>query len=182
MCAMLLLLVMLLGTCSSFAPQISIRSTTYTELRRATTRLLAFPPRPSVKNLPLAFKLAGGLFLFQSSVPATERDLANKILLEAQEALRIDPGIILEFGHGLETGGVFSCSSSRGTTDGGEPVQQLALQFQINGGNAWAQGTVIGVQIGDTNPVLAELSVANMDAAMGGAPPITLSLPNSLDL
>ena len=104
--------------------------------------------------------LAGGLFLFATSVPSSQRSQADKLLRLAQEALRSDPVVTMELGPGIEAGNVYA--SSKGTVGN---VDQLVLQFQINGGNAWAQGITYGVE--DENGLrLVALEVANMDAVL----------------
>eukprot|EP00984_Skeletonema_dohrnii_P032347 scaffold26327_cov72-Skeletonema_dohrnii-CCMP3373.AAC.1 len=66
----------------------------------------------------------------------------------------------MELGPGIEAGNVYA--SSKGTVG---DVDQLVLQFQINGGNAWAQGITYGVE--DENGLrLVALEVANMDAVL----------------
>ena len=66
----------------------------------------------------------------------------------------------MELGPGLEAGNVYASSYARS-----QNVDQLVLQFQINGGNAWAQGIGYGIQ--DENGVkLISLEVANMDAVL----------------
>ena len=51
---------------------------------------------------------------------------------------------------------------------------QLLVQFQIEGGNSWAQGLAYGVQAkADSNKggiQLVSLSVSNMDSSMNGTP------------
>ena len=46
--------------------------------------LASMPPRPALRSLPLPAKLAGGLFLFKTSVPAADKPFAGKLLAEAQ--------------------------------------------------------------------------------------------------
>mmetsp|Transcript_35512 Transcript_35512/g.72651 ORF Transcript_35512/g.72651 Transcript_35512/m.72651 type:complete len:119 (-) Transcript_35512:63-419(-) len=106
--------------------------------------------------------LAGGLFLFATSVPSSQRSRADKLLRLAQEALRSDPIVTMELGPGIEAGNVYA--SSKGTVG---DVDQLVLQFQINGGNAWAQGITYGVEDENSNSLrLVALEVANMDAVL----------------
>ena len=83
--------------------------------------LTATPPRPALRKLPLPAKLAGGLILFKTSVSAADRQLAGKLLGEAQRALRSDPRVTMELGTGLEAGGVFSSASSSGSHTNHEP-------------------------------------------------------------
>jgi hypothetical protein len=119
------------------------------------------PPPPELKRVPLPVMLAGGLFLFATSVPSSQRTRANKLLQLAQEALRSDPTVGMELGPGIEAGNVYA--SSYATF--GNNIDQLVLQFQINGGNAWAQGITYGVE--DENGLrLIALEVANMDAVL----------------
>ena len=68
-----------------------------------------------------------------------------------------------ELGYGLETGGVYSSAAD------GDSERRLSLQFQIQGGNLWAQGTARGIRRDPSAPAeLLELSVTNMDGAMMG--------------
>ena len=112
------------------------------------------------KRLSLPAMLAGGLFLFATSVPSSQRSRAERMLRLAQEALRSDPTVTMELGPGIESGNVYASSSDKVGN-----VDQLVLQFQINGGNAWAQGVLYGVE--DENGLrLISLEVANMDAVL----------------
>jgi hypothetical protein len=122
--------------------------------------------------------LAGGLFLFASSVKPKDRAFANDLLAEAQRVLRLDPLVAMELGQGIETGGVYS--SARATTEDGL-FEQLIVQFQIEGGNAWAQGVAYGIKsnrdpINDGSVQLVSLDIANMDGSMNGTP-IHVSIP-----
>lgn len=129
------------------------------------------PPAPSLNSIPLPAKLAGGLFLFQTSVKSRDKELSKEILIQAEDVLRRDPLISMELGTGLEAGGVFSSSSS--IKNG---VHQLVMEFQLNGGNSWAQCRCHGVKYvdGDNDRnsqdavELISLSVSNMDAAFNG--------------
>ena len=72
----------------------------------------------------------------------------------------------MELGRGLEAGGVF-CSSS--SIEGG--VHQLVMEFQLNGGNSWAQCRCHGFQSSKDDEDVVEvlsLRVSNMDAALNG--------------
>lgn len=100
--------------------------------------------------------------MFASSVPKKDKPFAEAILEQAQAALRSDATIGMELGLGVETGGVYA---SRFATSGN--YDQLMLQFQIEGGNAWAQGVAYGVRR-DNKVRLVSLQVANMDASMSG--------------
>jgi len=51
-----------------------------------------------LRSLPLPAKLAGGLLLFKTSVPAADKPFAGKLLVEAQQALRNDPRVTMELG------------------------------------------------------------------------------------
>ena len=140
--------------------------------RLSTTSLFAnkAPPAPDFNPKPLPIILAGGLFLFGSSVKPKDRPFANELLSCAQKVLQTDPTMTMELGQGIETGGIYS--SLRGTTRDG--IEQLVLQFQIEGGNVWAQGIAYGIkQSRDDNPAalqLVSLQVSNMDASMNGTP------------
>jgi len=110
----------------------------------------------------------------------------------------------MELGLGLEAGGVFSSSSSRSSSSSSlssssssrpiengeeeteekkvekeEPVvlivRQLLLEFQINGGNSWAQCRCHGLKIGEEDIQMVSLGVSNMDASLtGGWAEVTL--------
>ena len=165
------------------------------------------PPPLQLKTVPFPVKIAGGLFLFgASSVQnSEEKAFREELLRKAEYVLRKDPLISMELGPGIEAGGVFSSASSthRGVlvaeTDTGMgkerdngnaeilPVKQMVVEFQLNGGNAWAQARVVGIRYGtdDSSPIqLIYLGVANMEGSMTGgwadvtvppfwAPPIT---------
>jgi len=121
-------------------------------------------PWPQPVNLPLPVKLAGGLFLFAGSVARKDRALADELLALSSVALNEDPAVTSELGYGLEPGGVYASASD---ADGEE--RRLALQFQIQGGNLWAQGTAGGIRRAPGAPAeLVELYVTNMDGAMMG--------------
>jgi len=118
--------------------------------------------------------LAGGLFLFATSVPSSRRAFADRLLELSEDALRSDPTVAMELGMGIEAGGIYACSSGGGGGGGaaaclyrGSEVERLVLQFQIDGGNAWAQGVAYGVRdVGDGRVTLLALEVANMDAVL----------------
>ena len=161
--------------------------------------------------------LAGGLFLFSSSVPRKQQQFAKQLLTLSEDALRNDPTVGMELGSGLEAGGVFASSfgkvavttttnsstsssstayninddnnideQNQSTSTASVEVEQLVLQFQINGGNAWAQGVAYGIRpsssLGKINGngnnyknnseenevKLLSLEVANMDAVLNG--------------
>eukprot|EP00571_Detonula_confervacea_P011666 CAMPEP_0172312660 /NCGR_PEP_ID=MMETSP1058-20130122/18270_1 /TAXON_ID=83371 /ORGANISM="Detonula confervacea, Strain CCMP 353" /LENGTH=94 /DNA_ID=CAMNT_0013026185 /DNA_START=372 /DNA_END=656 /DNA_ORIENTATION=+ len=83
----------------------------------------------------------------------------------------------MELGTGLEAGGVFSSSSCIE-----DDVHQLVMEFQLNGGNSWAQCRCHGLKFltsndnsfngssskGDAAVEIISLSVSNMDAAFNG--------------
>ncbi|KAL7516295.1 hypothetical protein ACHAWF_000040, partial [Thalassiosira exigua] len=103
------------------------------------------PPPPQLKSPPLPAKLAGGLFLFRTSVKEHDEELSDAIRARAEDVLRNDPLITMELGTGIEAGGVFSSSSS--IADG---VHQIVMEFQLEGGNSWAQCRCHGVRhVGD---------------------------------
>ena len=81
--------------------------------------------------------------------------------------MRADPVLTMELGQTMETGGVYASQSARHAND---DLQQLVLQFQIEGGNAWAQGIAYGIQRRSGVVQLVSLQVANMDASMNGTP------------
>ena len=64
----------------------------------ALLALVLVPPRPALRSLPLPAKIAGGLIFFKTSVPAADKPLADKLLVEAQRALRSDPRVTMELG------------------------------------------------------------------------------------
>lgn len=128
---------------------------------------LSLPSRPVLKPPPLPLKLAGGLFLFGTSVPQQNRATAAKLQALAQDALRADPTVSMELGMGIEAGGIFACA----TSDDGAG---LAINFQINGGNSWAECTAFGA-VGADGLELIDLTVSNMDAALTGSPSLSIS-------
>jgi len=149
------------------------------------------PPPPDFRPKSLPIILAGGLLLFASS-PVSEKNkpFAKELLQQAQNALNADPTITMELGQNLEAGGIYAAEfATRTTTTGAgtrQQVDQLVLQFQIEGGNAWAQGVAYGIQTpnnddkdeassdsdnkSDPNVQLVSLEVANMDASINGTP------------
>ena len=174
------------------------------------------PPPTPLKSIPLPLKLAGGLFLFGTSVKSKDdKVLSKEILKAAEDVLRVDPLISMELGLGIEAGGIFASSSSKNSaviveqkkelslgndddgddnSDNGESeseseselvtiqMHQMIIEFQLNGGNSWAQARVHGIKYGtETNsPVqLISLGVANMDASLnGGWAEVTLPPPS----
>ena len=131
-----------------------------------------YPPPPAFVPKPLPVLLGGGLFLFARSVRGKDKAFADELLKQAQVALRQDATIGMELGQGVETGGVYSSMFAQ---SGG--YDQLVLQFQIEGGNAWAQGVAYGVRQHETIQ-LVSLEVANMDASINGTPfEINIPLP-----
>ena len=148
---------------------------------------------PALKTIPLPFKLLGGLFLFAGSVKDSDKIFSRKILQKAEEILCIDPLISMELGLGIEAGGIFASSKSTQ-----HQYQIMIMEFQLNGGNSWAQARVCGIQRINTPDIngqgqeqeqrpdseiqLLSLGVANMDASLNGGwaevklPPITTLL------
>jgi hypothetical protein len=130
------------------------------------------PPAPELKRASLSSMLAGGIFLFATSVSPGQRKFADQLLTLSQEALRSDPTITMELGMGIESGGVYTSSyiSNRDDEDAfqGRTVDRLIVQFQINGGNAWAQGIAYGIRdcLEPEKVRLLTLEVANMDAVL----------------
>lgn len=126
------------------------------------------PPPPPFQPKPLALILSAGVFLFPNSVAPANRPMAQALLQAAQRAMRADPVLTMELGQTMETGGVYASTFAVC----GEGVQQLVLQFQIEGGNAWAQGIAYGICHAQSDSVvqLVSLQVANMDASMNGIP------------
>ena len=121
-------------------------------------------PWPEMIQIPLPAKLLGGLFLFAGSVPRRDRALADEILALAQIALNNDQAVTSELGYGLEARDVYA-SAADGDDETG---RRLVLEFQIQGGNLWAQGTARGVRSAAGAGELRELYVTNMDGAMMG--------------
>ena len=128
---------------------------------------MTLPTRPVLKPPALPLKLAGGLFLFASSVPPQRREASESVLRLAETALRADPRVTMELGMGIEAGGVFGSSS----TD-----DAIVLNFQVNGGNAWAEATAFAWLQPD-GPQLLDLTIANMEATVTGIPPLNVALP-----
>ena len=93
------------------------------------------PPPPAFKPKPLPVILAGGLFLFGSSVNPNDRKLVDKLLVCVQRVLDKDPTMTMELGQGTTTGGVYS--SLRETSPDG--IEKIIAQFQIEGGNVGAR-------------------------------------------
>mmetsp|Transcript_13133 Transcript_13133/g.15026 ORF Transcript_13133/g.15026 Transcript_13133/m.15026 type:complete len:208 (-) Transcript_13133:48-671(-) len=148
--------------------------------------LLPNTKKPELKSLPLPLKLAGGLFLFSTSVKQRDKELSQKLLRQAEVTLRNDPLISMELGTGLEAGGIFSSSST--ITD---DAHQLVMEFQINGGNSWAQCQCYGYSSNAKNNNIDDdeeecqilsLRVSNMDAALsGGWMDVKISTTNNND-
>ncbi|KAL7435722.1 hypothetical protein ACHAXM_004807 [Skeletonema potamos] len=179
--ALIVVVVLLAAYCDGFTSSYPIRSSPRHHLicTKSLTQLLSLPkpndqeqtlmnnpspviipPPPNLRRVPLPVMLAGGLFLFATSVPSSQRTRVNKLLQLAEEALRSDPTVVMELGPGIESGNVYASAYASF-----ESVDQIVLQFQINGGNAWAQGITYGVE--DENGLrLVALEVANMDAVL----------------
>ena len=122
----------------------------------ALTTLLALAvQRPVLKPPPLPLKIAGGLLLFATSVPAAEKQRSADLQRLAQSALRNDPRVTMELGPGIEAGGVFA---SAATPDA------LCLNFQVQGGNAWAECNAFAAKTGD-GLELVDLEIRMMDGA-----------------
>jgi uncharacterized protein YjeT (DUF2065 family) len=133
----------------------------------ATPQAAYIPPLPDLKRVSLPAMLAGGLFLFATSVPSAQRQFADELLELSEEALRSDPTVAMELGMGTESGGVYASSYAPYSNECKTFEDRIALQFQINGGNAWAQGVAFGAREINTGRVrLLALEVANMDAVL----------------
>mmetsp|Transcript_810 Transcript_810/g.1310 ORF Transcript_810/g.1310 Transcript_810/m.1310 type:complete len:220 (-) Transcript_810:70-729(-) len=138
---------------------------------QAPNKKINLPPAPKLNSPPLPAKLLGGLILFSTSVKRRDELLSKRLLLQAQDILQKDPLMSMELGLGLESGGVFSSNSS---IESG--VHQLVMEFQLNGGNSWAQCRCHGFQ--RLNEIdnqdeqeqvqIVSLRVSNMDAALNG--------------
>ena len=65
--------------------------------------------------------------------------------------------------------------------DDGEPESLMVLEFQVNGGNAWAQAVAFGVSrdAGESGEscVLLDLTIGGMEAAMTGGASLQVALP-----
>ena len=72
----------------------------------------------------------------------------------------------MELGQGITTGGIYS--SLRETSR--EGIEKIVAQFQIEGGNVWAQGLAYGTKEENSAVRLVSLQVSNMDASMNGTP------------
>lgn len=129
--------------------------------------LSGIPSRPALKTPALPVKLAGGLFLFATSVPQQRKTECEQLQKLAESAIRADPRITMELGMGVEAGGVFASASSS---------DACVINFQINGGNAWAECTAFGAKRADGIELL-DVTVSNMDAAMTGTSSIQVALP-----
>jgi hypothetical protein len=165
------LTILLITTCwLSIASSFLVLSNGCINKRTATDLFLARSPPPKPPNFvpkPLPLLLGGGLFLFMNSVKRQDKEFAQDLLAQSQTVLRADPTVTMELGQGIETGGVYASQSSETAS-----VKQLVLQFQIEGGNAWAQGVAYGIKGGDDDAKiqLVSLKVANMDASLKGTP------------
>lgn len=173
------------GRSHTVIPRIKHATTTSTSQETSSSTLLQAisnpPPPPKFRPKPLPVILGGGLFLFMGNQGRTPQDrlLTETLLQQAQDAMRQDPTITMELGCGIETGGVYA---SQKTNNGS--YDQLVLQFQIEGGNAWAQGVAYGVRSRSSSSrgeiiQLVTLEVANMDASINGTPfevPIQMAL------
>ena len=135
---------------------------------------MTLPTRPAFRPAALPVKLAGGLFLFASSVPAAQKEAAQELQRLAQSALRADPRVTMELGMGIEAGGIFGSA----TSDEGN----LVINFQINGGNSWAECTAFGKKQGDGSLALVDLTIANMDAAMSGQASLSVAVSQQQSL
>ena len=97
-------------------------------------------PPPELKRVSLPAMLAGGLFLFAASVQSSQRSRAEIMLRLTQEALRSDPAVT------MARPWYRSWQCVRFWNNKVVNVDQLVMQFQINGGNTWAQGVLYGVE------------------------------------
>ena len=144
------------------------------QMHRKTISPADIPPPPKLNRASLPAMLAGEIFLFATSVPPTQRNFADELLKQSQEALRCDPTVSMELGMGIESGGIYAASYTpnckEDTKFRSKNVDRLIIQFQIDGGNAWAQGVAYGIQECDRpNKVqLLMLEVGNMDAVLNG--------------
>lgn len=70
------------------------------------------------------------------------------------------------------------CPIAAGVGDDGKSESRLVLEFQVNGGSAWAQATAFGVSSdAGASCELFDLTIANMDVAMMGTDPFQVALP-----
>ena len=136
------------------------------------------PPPPVFVPKPLPVLLGGGLFLFANSVNRQYKAFAQELLKQSEAAMRSDAMVSMELGQGVEAGGIYASKYARAPGD----IDQLVVQFQIEGGNAWAQGVAYGIRTTGNNIQLVSLEVANMDASMKGTPfEINIPMPNNND-
>ena len=155
----------------NYVPREYSTSSTHLLMQRSSIGA-SIPPPPLLKRASLPTMLAGGLFLFATSVPSSQRKFANELLDLSEEALRSDPTIVMELGMGVEAGGIYASSyvpyHKERTLLWGKNVDRMVLQFQINGGNAWAQGVAYGArECSEKGRItLLSLAVANMDAVL----------------
>ena len=143
---------------------------------------------PELTSLPLPVKLAGGLFLFASSVSKSDQDMCQALKERAQTVLNQDALIQMELGTGLELGGVFACtsSSSRMDDDDNNRTKSMILECQVNGGNSWAQARIYGTSSSDdddgSSVRLLSLEIANMDASLnGGWAQVSIPPPDKIE-
>ena len=140
-----------------------------------------YPPPPEFIPKPLPVLLGGGLFLFAGTSSMMRNKHTKKfvesLLDQATNAMNADASIIMELGQGIEAKKVYSASPMFRSGN----YDQLVLQFQIEGGNAWAQGVAYGVR-SDTSGIiqLVSLEVANMDASMNGIPLEIKNIPTAV--
>ena len=102
-----------------------------------------------------------------TSVPSDKKQLSNELKAVAVTALRADPRVTMELGMGIEAGGIFTSAST---------VDSLVINFQITGGNVWAESTAFGV-VRDGKLELQDLTIANMDASMSGTESLQVAIP-----
>jgi hypothetical protein len=152
----------------------------FSQSQAPRNKQIILPPAPKLNSPPLPTKLLGGLILFSTSVKKRDKLLSKSLLLKAQDILQKDPLLSMELGLGLESGGVFSSNSS---IESG--VHQLVMEFQLNGGNSWAQCRCHGFQIlnemgsqdEEEQVQIVSLRVSNMDAALNGGW-VDVTIPN----
>jgi hypothetical protein len=129
---------------------------------------LSLPARPTLSTPSLPLKLVGGLLLFGTSVPEDTKPMAAELQALAQRTLRSDPILRMELGEGVEAGGIFASATS-------PDEDALIINFQINGGNAWAESTAFGVVDEDGNLELIDVTVANLASALVGETSLTIT-------
>ena len=173
--AFIILLILLVGAlpCNGLiVGRLPYREILSLNMQRKAILPAEIPPPPKLNRASLPAMLAGGILFFVTSVPPAQRKFADELLKQSQETLRCDPTVSMELGMGIESGGVYAASYMPYCKEKikyrSKNVDRLIIQFQINGGNVWAQGVAYGIREceGCNKVQLLMLEVANMDAIL----------------